>query len=111
MVKLVNDSDFESIIKANKYVVMEYFTDWCGSCRLFAPRFEELSNNPIFSGITFLKINAEENPKARKIVDFSFLPFFVTFRDGAFHEGLSTVNEEVLTMMLKELAKLKIGQH
>jgi thioredoxin 1 len=37
MVTVSTDADFNSLINSNEKVVVKYFANWCGSCRLFAP--------------------------------------------------------------------------
>jgi Thioredoxin. len=111
MVITLNDSNFEMALKENDLIVIEYQANWCGSCRLFAPKYEALSNEPQFSNVVFAKIDAENNPKAKSIVTFDYIPYFATFKNGTFHEGLSTVNSEVLTMMIRELGKHTVKQY
>jgi thioredoxin 1 len=66
MVQLSTDADFDSLLKDNNKVVVKYFADWCGSCKLFAPKYKRHSNDETNADILFLEVNAEENEKARK---------------------------------------------
>jgi thiol-disulfide isomerase/thioredoxin len=61
------DADFKELINKNEKVVVKYYADWCGSCRLFSPKYNRLANDEKFAGIIFLDVNAEQNPEARKI--------------------------------------------
>ncbi len=36
MVQISTDNDFESLLKSNSKVIVKYYADWCGSCKLFA---------------------------------------------------------------------------
>ncbi|MDH5609834.1 MAG: thioredoxin family protein, partial [Cyclobacteriaceae bacterium] len=65
-VELISDNEFRDKITGAEKVVVKYYADWCGSCRLFAPKFRRLSNDERFGGISFLDINAEHNPAARQ---------------------------------------------
>jgi thioredoxin 1 len=102
-VQLSTDADFESIIKSNKKVIVKYFADWCGSCKLFSPKFKRLSNDERFSDVTFLEVNAEENDSARKLGGVDNLPFMATFREGVLVEGTATSKEEYVVEMLGKL--------
>lgn len=99
----VTDTEFSSIIKNDKKVIVKYYADWCGSCRLFAPKFNRLSNDERFNDITFLDVNAEQNPEARKAAGVSNLPFFAVFKNGELIEGATTSKEEYVVEMLQKL--------
>ena len=62
-VQISTDNDFTDLIKDNDKVVVKYFANWCGSCKLFSPKFKRLSNDERFDGVTFLDVNAEESPE------------------------------------------------
>lgn len=105
MVQLSTDTDFETLIKSNDKVVVKYFADWCGSCKLFAPKFKRHSNDEANADILFLEVNAEENENARKIGGVDNLPFMATFKNGVLVEGTATSKEEYLQKMLDDLRK------
>lgn len=96
------DSSFQGDIQGAKTVV-KYYADWCGSCKLFAPKYKRLSEDERFRDIVFLEVNAEQNPQARKAAGVSTLPFFATFRNGQLQEGLSTSKEDIFVQMLDKL--------
>ncbi len=103
MVVKVNDVEFAEKLKSEEKLIVKFYADWCGSCRLFAPKFTKLSNNEGYTGITFLDINAEENPEARKLAGVNNLPFFATFRNGQIVKADNTSKEENVDAMIKEL--------
>ena len=102
-VQLSNDADFLEILKSREKVVVKFYADWCGSCKLFAPKFRRLSDQEQYSDILFLDINAEENPEARKLAGVDNLPFFAGFKTGFLTEGVSTSKEETVTALLDKL--------
>jgi len=73
------DADFETILKDKNKVVVKYFANWCGSCKLFSPKYKRLSNDERFADVEFLDVNAEENEVARRMAGVSHLPFFAVF--------------------------------
>lgn len=99
------DADFNTLIAKHDKVVVKYFADWCGTCRLFAPKYQRLSGDVRFEGITFLDVNAEESPEARKLACVDSLPFFATFKNGAKVEGKATAREETIVDMINALLK------
>lgn len=102
-VEQINDPEFTQKLQENEKVVVKYYADWCGSCRLFSPKYKRLSNDERFNGIAFLDINAEKNPEARRMAGVSSLPYFAVFRKGELVEGLCTSKEEVVTELIQKL--------
>lgn len=105
-VTLVTDNNFKAELDNHDRVIVKYYADWCGSCKLFAPKFRRLSDDERFTGIHFLDINAEENPEARKIAGVDNLPFFATFHKGQLVTGQATSKEEQVVAMLENLKSL-----
>jgi thiol-disulfide isomerase/thioredoxin len=99
-VTLHTDSDFAQALQANEKVIVKYFADWCGSCKLFAPKFKRLSNDERFAGSAFLEVNAEMSPEARKLAGVDNLPFFATFKNGQLIAAQSTSKEENVVELL-----------
>ncbi len=97
------DADFNTLIAKHDKVVVKYFADWCGTCRLFAPKFKRLSGDERFEGVTFLDVNAEESPEARKLAGVDNLPFFATFKNGSKFDGKATAREETIVDMINAL--------
>ncbi|MDG1725400.1 MAG: thioredoxin family protein [Bacteroidia bacterium] len=98
------DKDFSDSLSTNDKVVVKYFANWCGSCKLFSPKYKRLSNDDRFSDVAFLDVNAEDNPLARKLGGVDNLPFFAVFKNGELVEGVATSKEDKLVEMLNSIA-------
>lgn len=105
MVQSSTDKDFETLLKSKDKVVVKYFADWCGSCKLFAPKFKRHAADENNADVLFLEVNAEENEIARKLGGVDNLPFIATFKNGVLLEGTATSKEEYLQKMLDDLRK------
>lgn len=98
------DTDFKDLITANEKVIVKYYADWCGTCRLFAPKFKRMAEDPQYADVVFLDVNAEESQEARKLAGVDNLPFFATFSKGQLAEGKATAKEEKIIEMIKNLS-------
>ncbi len=99
----ITDSLFDEQVTANPKVVVKYYADWCGSCKLFAPKYKRLAGDERFAGVTFLDVNAEQNPQARRAAGVTNLPFFAVFKDGKLVEGVATSKEDAVVALLGKL--------
>jgi thioredoxin 1 len=97
------DQDFAAQLAENNLVVVKYYADWCGACRLFSPKFKKMADDPRFAGIQFLDVNAETSPEARKLAGVSNLPFFATFKNGHLVKGDFTAKPEAVEAMIAEI--------
>ena len=100
---LANDTSFKEQLADNEKVVVKYFAGWCGSCRLFAPKFKRLSGDERFEGVTFLDVNAETSPDARRAGNVKNLPTFAIFKNGEFVEVLATSKEDQVVALIEKL--------
>jgi thiol-disulfide isomerase/thioredoxin len=105
MVTKVTDSEFLELLKDNPKVVVKYYADWCGNCRLFTPKFNKLSEKEEYKDVKFLDINAETNPQARKLADVKNLPTFAVFKNGELVKADFTSKEDVVDRLIQEIAR------
>jgi thioredoxin 1 len=77
-VEMTLDS-FNDIIQENDTVLVDFWAEWCGPCRSFAPTFETASEaNP---EIVFAKVNTEEQPELAQSFGIRSIPTLMVFRD------------------------------
>ena len=102
-VEVLDDSNFTVALKNNDRTIVKYHAGWCGSCRLFAPKFKRLSNDERFSNINFVDVDAEKNPNARGLAGVTNLPFFAVFKGDQLVEAVSTSKEDMVLELLNKL--------
>jgi thioredoxin 1 len=77
----VNEANFRQMLAAHPFLVIDFWAEWCGPCRMVAPVIEELSRE--YSGqVTFAKCNTDENPGIAGGFGISAIPTIILFRDG-----------------------------
>ncbi len=84
-------------------MVVKYYADWCGNCRLFAPKYKRMSDDDAFTNVAFLDVNAEQNPEARKLANVTNLPFFAIFQDGKLVDSVAASKEEAVRDLIHKL--------
>lgn len=78
----VTDSDFkETVLKANGLVLIDYWAEWCGPCKMIAPVLDEIATE--YSGkLTIAKLNIDENPETPQHYGVRGIPTLMLFKDG-----------------------------
>ncbi len=80
-VESVGDAEFESnVLKSDKPVVVDFWAEWCGPCKMIAPIVEELSHER--SDVRFVKVNIDENPETPTRYGVRGIPTLILFKDG-----------------------------
>jgi thiol-disulfide isomerase/thioredoxin len=102
-VQNITQEDFGTFLNNNDKVIVKYYADWCGSCKLIAPKYKRLSNDERFTGVSFTEVNAEQNEAARKAAGVDNLPFFAVFKNGELVEGSATSKEDYIVSLIDKL--------
>ena len=78
----VSDSTFESeVLKAQGPVVVDFWAEWCGPCRMIAPALEELAGS-FGEKVKIVKLNVDENPQVAAKYGIMSIPTLMIFKNG-----------------------------
>jgi thioredoxin 1 len=76
----LTESTFESILKKQGIVLIDFWAPWCGPCRVFGPIFEAASEK--HEDITFAKVNTQEQPGIAGALQIQSIPTLMVLREG-----------------------------
>lgn len=78
----VTDATFDQEVrKSDIPVVVDFWAEWCGPCRMIGPSLEELSNE-MAGKVKIVKINVDENPDSPATLGVRGIPALFLFKDG-----------------------------
>ena len=79
--KELTDADFDEFIKSNDKVIIDFWAEWCGPCRIAGPIFEDLSKD-FEEKIKFAKLDTQANPDTPGKLGIRSIPTFIIFEKG-----------------------------
>ncbi|MGH1411328.1 MAG: thioredoxin [Mycoplasma sp.] len=96
----IKTSEFNSKIE-NGYVVVDFFTTWCGPCKMMAPILEKIAST--MPNINFYKVDVEEEPKLGSDFKIKVVPTVMLFKNGQMVTEFSGFKPEAAVVkLLKE---------
>ncbi|MDH3638941.1 MAG: thioredoxin TrxA [Gammaproteobacteria bacterium] len=78
----ITDDDFDDqVLKANSPVLVDYWAEWCGPCKMIAPVLEEVASE--YEGrLTVAKLNIDDNPNTPPKYGIRGIPTLMLFKNG-----------------------------
>lgn len=71
---------YEQAIKTHKHVIIDFYADWCGPCKMLSPILIQLSNE--YKNISFFKVNVDRESTLAKKLNIQSVPSILFFKDG-----------------------------
>lgn len=103
VVQITDDNFDEQVIKKKGLILVDFWAEWCGPCRMIAPILDELAEE--YEGqVTIAKLNVDENRQSSTRFNIRSIPTLLFFKDGA-------QVEQIIGASSKSAIKAKVQQH
>jgi len=83
-IKHINSTgEFKNLLSSTQYVVVDFYADWCGPCKVIAPKYAELAEQlSVPNFLAFAKVNVDKVQALAAEHGITAMPSFIFFKDG-----------------------------
>ncbi len=97
----INSENFDEIISKDTPVLIDFYADWCGPCKMLSPIVEEVAAK--YDNIAFGKLNVDENPEICEKFGIMSIPTLIFFKNGeAVETSVGLISEERLVEIISQ---------
>ena len=104
-VKVLEEHFDQTVLKSELPVVVDFYADWCGPCKMMAPFLDEIARDKA-GQILIAKVDTDRSPEVSRRYDIKGIPFFGRFEHGEMVKSLvGAVGKEALEELAEEMGR------
>jgi thioredoxin 1 len=100
-IKILSDGNFNDAVSGDKPILVDFWAEWCGPCRVIAPVLEEFAQEQ--DTVDIGKLDVDHNPQTASANDVMSIPTLILYKDGV--EKKRIVGALPKHKLLQELAE------
>lgn len=100
-IKVTNDNFETVVLQTNKSVLIDFYAEWCGPCRMVSPLVDEIAEEN--SDYQICKVDVDEAPELAQKFGVMSIPTLVVWKDGkVVTQNVGAVPKDTILDMLKQ---------
>lgn len=105
----IKESDFEKTITENDIVLVDFWAEWCGPCKMFGPVYERVSEN--HDDVVFAKVDTEAEQGLAVAANITSIPTLMAFRENILvFAQPGAINENQLEELVGKVKELDMDE-
>ena len=105
----ITTAEFEETVLADGIVLVDFWADWCGPCKSFAPIYDKVSQK--FPEITFAKVDTQKEQQLSGELGIRSIPTIMAFRDGIqLFSQPGAMGEQDLSELVSKIEELDMDE-
>jgi thioredoxin 1 len=101
MQQVDSSAEFDQILSSNAFVLVDFYADWCGPCRMMTPILASMET--VHVGVKFVKVNVDNAAELARRFEVTAMPTFLAIQHGKVIDRVMGADRSSVERMLKQM--------